>query len=99
MDLFDDSKEGYTGEGRGCWEPKGYYFFRRMFHVSTGFIVIGCALARYDTLRTGAVVAGCALLASIVSFVGIIVTAPTKKKHRNGDQPPGTGSQQKRWRL
>jgi len=98
FNLFDDSEEGFD-DGRGCWEPRGFYFFRRLFRISLGaflivLFVIGFSCRLWPHVAPGFYVAlwialGITLAVAIVSGIGIFLTAPTDKKRRRRNTHSG----------
>ena len=86
QDVGSDLEET---RGRAKWEPRGFYFFRRLLQYSAGgILVIPCVAIFLGILRglmfpaLGLALAGC-----VVGFVGMILTAPTSKKKRRGKPP------------
>jgi len=96
LNLFDDSDEGFP-ESRGSWEPRSYYFFRRLFRISLGaFLLFLCAFAfgprhPYHRPQTyylvAAIALGAALAGAVIGGVGLFFSVPVDKKRRRKEEP------------
>jgi len=79
-------------DGRGKWEPRGFYVFRRLVQICVGLLaLLGLVFLVVVTEFPPAmpiiiipllVAAGVALAGIAVAFVGLIITAPTRKERR-----------------
>lgn len=107
-DGFEQIEDSLKDQGRGSWEPKGYFFFRRLFRYSLGaFLFLLFAFFGYwrrwflqheyaqKYYLVVGIAFGLALLGAVVGGIGIFFTVPLDKKRRRRKKDPSKPS---RWR-
>ncbi len=107
-DELKQIEDSLDDQGRGSWEPKAYFFFRRLFRYSLGaFLLLLFAFFSFRRLRyhlfgytekyylVAGIALGLALLGAVVGGIGIFFTVPLDKKRRRKRRD---SSKRRRWR-
>jgi hypothetical protein len=71
--------------GRGSWEPRGFYAFRWVLRIFVGMLALSVVLGSVAPMGLVIplfIIAGIALAGIVFAFIGLIITAPTRKEGR-----------------
>ena len=98
-----DSGESDVDHGRGRWEPKGFCVFRRLLRFFLwGYVIASASLYLFpwlETIAAATVVAIVMLVGAACSWLGMVLTAPTRRDRLRRRRRPDPAIDDERAKL